>query len=257
MATQPFREGELLLLRRRSAGSLLVRLAPGAQQLEGLGVLDTSGLVGQAPGARLDWAGESYRAFRPNLSDRLTHLRRRAQIVLAKDALELAFLAGVGPGGVVLEAGAGSGALTTVLAYLVGPEGRVVSFDRRPDFLRDARRNVETLGLAERVEFREQDVLASGFGVTGADSIVLDLPEPWSAVAPARDALQPGGGLATYTPTYNQLERTVRAMRDAQFVDVRALELLERELHVGEHGTRPEFEMLGHTGFLAGARRFD
>jgi tRNA (adenine57-N1/adenine58-N1)-methyltransferase len=86
---------------------------------------------------------------------------------------------------------------------------------------------------------------------------VLDLPEPWEVLPSARTALEPGGYTATYTPTYNQLERTVRALRSAGFDDVRAVELLERPIHVGDGGTRPEFEMLGHTGFLASGRKVD
>ncbi len=110
-------------------------------------------------------------------------------------------------------------------------------------------------GLADRVEFRERDVVAAGFDGTGFGSVVLDIPEPWEALKAAREALAPGGYVATYTPTYNQLERTVRSMRELHLAEVRALELLERGLHVGDGGTRPEFEMLGHTGFLAVGRR--
>ena len=201
------------------------------------------------------WAGSPYRVLRPSLSDLLSHLRRRAQIVTPKDAMPLAYLAGVGPGAVVAEAGAGSGALTTVLAYLVGPSGRVHSFDRRKDFLDQARANVRAAGLADRVEFILRDVSTEGFGLSGLDSVVLDLPEPWTVIPSALQALQIGGSAVAYVPTYNQLETTVRAMRAAGLEDTRALEVLERALHVGEGGTRPEFDMLGHTGFLAGGRR--
>jgi tRNA (adenine57-N1/adenine58-N1)-methyltransferase len=87
--------------------------------------------------------------------------------------------------------------------------------------------------------------------------VVLDLAEPWEVLRHTRTALTVGGYVATYTPTYNQLERTVRGLRETGFAEVRAMELIERGIHVGEGGTRPEFEMLGHTGFLAGARKVD
>jgi tRNA (adenine57-N1/adenine58-N1)-methyltransferase catalytic subunit len=163
----------------------------------------------------------------------------------------------VGPGGHVVEAGSGSGALTITLAYAVGPTGRVTSFDRRKDFLASAVANVTRAGLAERVTFRERDVARDGIDVRGVSSVILDLPEPWEVLESARGALAPGGTAATYTPTYNQLERSVRAFREVGFENVRALEILERGLHVGEGGTRPEFDMLGHTGFLAAGRRGD
>ncbi len=129
------------------------------------------------------------------------------------------------------------------------------SFDRRPDFLDQARANVAAAGLSDRVDFALRDVGADGFGLAGLDGVVLDLPEPWNAVPFARDALRVGGSVASYVPTYNQLETTVRAMRSAGLEETRALEVLERSLHVGEGGTRPEFDMLGHTGFLATGRR--
>ena len=184
-------------------------------------------------------------------------IRRGAQIVTAKDAAHLVYIAGVGPGATVAEAGAGSGALTIVLAYSVGPSGRVISYDRRDDFLDAALSNVRRAGLEARVTFRKRDVAEEGLDATDLSSVVLDLPEPWRVLASARSCLVPGGYVATYTPTYNQLERTVRTLQEVGFDEVHAVELLERGMHVGEGGTRPAFEMLGHTGFLASGRKVD
>lgn len=244
-----------MLVRRREGESYLLTMKATAQSVEGVGVIDLSGQIGSLPGGTIEWAGATYRLLRPSLADLLRQLRRRAQIITPKDAQQLLFLAQVGPGLRVAEAGAGSGALTVVLGHAVGPAGRVVSYDRRPDFLEIARRNVTHAGLAERVRFVERDVAAEGFDEAGFDGVVLDLPEPWGALEAARVALVIGGAVATYTPTYNQLERTVRTLRTLGFEEIRSVELLERTLHVGDGGTRPEFDMLGHTAFLTGARR--
>jgi tRNA (adenine57-N1/adenine58-N1)-methyltransferase len=251
----PLREGELVLLRRSERDSVLLRLRDGPQVVEGRGVVDLSAFVGQAAGAEVTWAGARYRLLRPSLSDRVQHLRRKAQIVTPKDAQYLLYLAGIGPGSRVAEAGAGSGALTLILAHAVGDTGRVFSYDRRPEFLEVARRNVTAAGFADRVEFRERDVATSGIDEPELSAVVLDLSEPWAVLESAHSALVLGGYVATYTPTYNQLERTVQRLRSLGFEEVRSLELLERELHVGSGGTRPEFDMLGHTGFLAGGRK--
>jgi tRNA (adenine57-N1/adenine58-N1)-methyltransferase len=194
---------------------------------------------------------------RPSLSDLLTTLHRGAQIVTAKDAAQILLLAGVAPGGRVAEAGSGSGALTLVLASAVGPGGHVLSCDRRPEFLENARSNVARAGWGDRVEFRRRDVALEGWGEDGFTSVVLDLAEPWEVLDASRTSMVSGGYVATYTPTYNQLERTVRRLRDVGFGEVRAVEVIERGIHVGDGGTRPEFEMLGHTGFLASARKVD
>ncbi len=250
-----FVEGEPVLVRRREGDSFILPLRAAPQSVEGVGVIDLSGQIGAVPGGTIEWAGATYRVLRPSLADILRQLRRRAQIITPKDAQQLLFLAQVAPGARVAEAGAGSGALTVVLAHAVGPAGHVVSYDRRADFLEVARRNVAQSGLLDRVRFVERDVAVDGFDESELDGIVLDVPEPWGVLEAARTALAIGGAVATYTPTYNQLERTVRTLRSLGFEEVRSIELLERTLHVGEGGTRPEFDMLGHTAFLTGARR--
>ncbi|MGB6500588.1 MAG: tRNA (adenine-N1)-methyltransferase [Thermoplasmata archaeon] len=250
-----WREGDRAVLKRPGAPPILVAVARGPQRVGDDAVLDVGDQIGRPPGGEIAWLGTKCRLVRPSLADLFQTLRRGPQIVTPKDAAYLGYLAGVFPGARVGEAGAGSGALTIALAYSVGPTGHVTSYDRRAEFLDTARRNIERAGLADRVTFRERDVARDGLDEVSLDGVVLDLPEPWAVVAAVHAALTPGGYVATYTPTYNQLERTVRALRDAGFDDVRALELLERPIHVGDGGTRPEFEMLGHTGFLAAGRR--
>ncbi len=252
-----WKAGDTGVLKRAGHPARLVRLAEGPQPVGEEGVIDLTAQIGRTPGESVVWSGTPFALLRPSLSDLLAGVRRGAQIITPKDAVRLLYLAGVGPGGHVAEAGSGSGALTIALAYAVGPSGHVTSFDRRREFLAAARSNVARSGLGDRVTFRERDVATEGIDVSGLTSIVLDLPEPWAVLAAVRVALARGGFVATYTPTYNQLERTIRALRELAFDEVQALEVLERGLHVGEGGTRPEFEMLGHTGFLASGRKVD
>jgi tRNA (adenine57-N1/adenine58-N1)-methyltransferase catalytic subunit len=255
MTDDRWKEGETVALKAPGAPPLLVTLASGPIRLGHDGVIDLTAQIGISPGEQVAWLGTTYRVVRPSLADLFSTLRRGAQIVTPKDAVHLLFLAGVEPGGRVVEAGSGSGALTIALAHAVGAGGHVTSFDRRRDFLDAARENVARAGLSPRVTFRERDVARDGIDLSGVGSIVLDLPEPWAVLESARAALAFGGYVATYTPTYNQLERTVQAFRAFGYDEVRAVELLERGLHVGDGGTRPAFEMLGHTGFLASGRR--
>jgi len=250
-------EGDAVCLIAPREAPRIVRLARGPQRVGGDSVLDLTEQIGRPVGGEVPWLGATYRAVRPSLSDLLTTLHRGAQIVTAKDAAQILLLAGVAPGGRVAEAGSGSGALTLVLASAVGPGGHVLSCDRRPEFLENARSNVARAGWGDLVEFRRRDVALEGWGEDGFTSVVLDLAEPWEVLDASRTSMVSGGYVATYTPTYNQLERTVRRLRDVGFGEVRAVEVIERGIHVGDGGTRPEFEMLGHTGFLASARKVD
>ncbi len=250
-------EGDTLVLKRQGVPPILVRLSKGPQRIEEYGVLDLTDQIGRPPGGTVTWLDIAYRAVRPSLSDLFGSMHRGAQIVTPKDAAHLVYLAGVAPGGRVAEAGSGSGALTIALAVAVGGAGHVTTYDRRSDFLETARVNVRRAGLEGRVTFVERDVGKDGIDATELTSVLLDLPEPWEVLPSARAALVPGGYVATYTPTYNQLEKAVRGLRTLGFDEVRAVELLERSLHVGDGGTRPDFEMLGHTGFLAAGRKVD
>jgi tRNA (adenine57-N1/adenine58-N1)-methyltransferase catalytic subunit len=250
-------EGDVVALKTRGAPAILLALARGPVRIGERGVIDLTTEIGRAPGGAVTWLGTTYHVLRPSLADLLGSLRRGAQIVTPKDAAQILWLAGLGPGSRVAEAGSGSGALTLALAHAVGPSGHVTSFDRRADFLEAARANVARSGLSDRVTFRERDVVHDGFDLAELAAVVLDLPDPWGALDAARTALAIGGYVVTYTPTYNQLERTVQGMRSTGFDEVRAMELLERGLHVGDGGTRPSFEMLGHTGFLASGRRVE
>ncbi len=257
MAGNPWTEGDIVALKTRGRPAILVALGRGPIRIGDRGVIDLTDQIGRPAGGTVDWLGTTYCVVRPSLADRFGSVRRGAQIVTPKDAASLILLAGVVPGGQVAESGAGSGALTIALASAVGREGHVTSFDRRADFLESARANVDRAGLGDRVTFRERDVARDGIDLTDLDSVVLDLPNPWDVLPSAHAALAVGGYVATYTPTYNQVERTVAALRTARFDEVRALEVIERGIHVADGATRPEFEMLGHTGFLASGRRIE
>jgi tRNA (adenine57-N1/adenine58-N1)-methyltransferase catalytic subunit len=250
-------EGDTVALKARGAPALLVTLARGPTRIGDRGVIDLTAQIGRPPGESIEWLGTTYHVVRPSLADRFERIRRGAQIVTPKDAARLVYLAGVVPGSQVVEAGSGSGALTIALATAVGPTGHVTSFDRRADFLETARANVARAGLADRVAFRERDIARDGIDVSGIDAVVLDVPNPWDVLSSARNALAMGGYAATYTPTYNQLERTIASFRSLGFDEVRALEVIERGIHVSEGATRPEFDLLGHTGFLAAGRRVE
>lgn len=198
--------------------------------------------------------GRSFLVLTPSIRDTVGSLRRQAQIIGPKDASSLVWNCDLKPGDFVVEVGAGSGALTLVLAHAVGQDGRVVTYDMRSDFLDVARANVSVAGLEGRVEFKLGDARA-GVAETDADAFVLDIPDPWEAVEPASRALRLCGHFASFSPNAEQVSRTVAALRAGTFVEIRTLEIIEREIEAHESGTHPSFAPLGHTGYLTFARR--
>ncbi|MBI4416053.1 MAG: tRNA (adenine-N1)-methyltransferase [Euryarchaeota archaeon] len=220
--------------------------------VRGLGVLKAETLRASLGGV-LTIGGQSFFVLRASAKDFADTLERRAQIITPKDAALLLFYADVKPGDTVVEGGSGSGALTIALARAVGEKGRVISYDLREDFLTVAQENVRRAGFADRVEFRLGDVREEMDGP--ADAVVLDILDPWKAVPAAHHALKPSGHFASYSPNMEQVKETVLALRKARFIEVRTVELIEREMEVREQGVRPAFAALGHTGYLTFARK--
>jgi len=204
-------------------------------------------------GRRWSIGGRAYLVLTPSIRDHIGSLRRGPQIVGPKDVGALVWNCDIKAGDRVVEVGSGSGALTLVLAHAVGADGHVVTYDVRSDFLDVARGNVSMAGLGGRVEFKVGDARA-GIAETGADAFVVDIPDPWEAVGTAMKALRPCGHFASYSPNVEQVNRTVAALRAGTFVEIRTVEIIEREIESSESGTHPSFAPLGHTGYLTFAR---
>ena len=245
------KQGETVLL-IDAKGRSVVATAGGGKTSTKLGVIDLERLVGLERGSRLRIGDVELVVLAPSNEDVFHNLERRAQVITPKDAAQILFRASVQPGDTVVEGGSGSGALTIWLARSVGPSGRVYSYDVSEEHQRIASRNVERYGL-QNVLFVLRDVCAS-IDQTDVEAVVLDVPEPWRAVDPVVRALAPGGRMVAFVPTFNQIEQTVRSMRRSLH-DVRAFELIEREVHVGESSARPDGASLGHTGFIAVGRK--
>src|SRR6266516_3899782 len=231
----------------------LVVLDQDIINMPGVGVVRAD-VLSASIGRRWSVGGRSFLVLTPAIRDTVASMRRQAQIIGLKDAATLVWNCDLKAGDFVVEVGAGSGALTLVLAQAVGPDGRVVTYDMRADFLDVARANVSNAGFEGRVEFKLGDA-RSGIAEREADACVLDIPDPWEAIATAKDALKPCGHLASYSPNMEQVSRTAAALRAGPFVEIRTVEIIEREIIAGEAGTHPSFAPLGHTGYLSFARK--
>lgn len=245
--------GDFVLV-RWPKGEALAEVGAERTRVGGLGTFNTSTLVGTAYGDAVTVGAQSVRVLRPSAADFVRLLKRSAQVITLKDAGAILTNCSIGAGAFVVEFGVGSGSLTVVLLHAVGPNGRVLSLDNNPKHIESARSNVQRTPWAGWWELREGEASA-GVGAVGADAVVMDLPEPWAALASAQEALAPCGRLASFSPTINQAERMVIALEEAQFADIRTIEVLERAHAVRKGATRPEFDMLGHTGYLTFARR--
>ncbi|MEU4389679.1 tRNA (adenine-N1)-methyltransferase [Kribbella sp. NPDC023855] len=201
--------------------------------------------------------GVEYLALRPLMADYSVSMPRGAAVIYPKDTAQIVTMADIFPGAKVVEAGAGSGALTTALLRAVGIHGQVISFERREDFAEVARKNVTGFFGAEHPAWRLQvGDLVESLDEQDVDRVVLDMLAPWECVDAVAAALVPGGVFCAYVATTTQLSRVVETLRaHGEFTEPRAWESLVRDWHVEGLAVRPGHRMQGHTAFLVTARR--
>ena len=223
-------------------------------KIKGVGVIDPLTLVGKKYGKQLEIGNKQFWILSPSLQDKLQGLKRRAQIILPRDAAHIIMNCSIESGNKVLEAGIGSGSLTIALANSIAPNGKVISYDNREDFIEHAMKNLKTAKLDKYVATKIRDI-TKGIDEKELDAVILDIPDPWKAVAHAWKGLRPGGYLCSYSPLVSQVEKTVKEIEKHSFIEVKTLENIQREMVVSDRGTRPSFDMLGHTGYLTFARK--
>lgn len=248
------RAGDLAQLVSPTNKSFILRLTPGDELHTHRGILRHDDLIGLTWGSEVfTHLGKTYYLLQPSLSDLLRELKRNTQIMYPKDIGFVLVTLGIGPGVHVVEAGTGSGALTIALAWAVGPQGRVTSYDLRPEMQNLARKNLERLGLLERVTLKLRDI-AEGFDEQDVDALFLDLPNPYDYLQQARQALKPGGHFGTILPTVNQISRLLDAFYQYHYAFVDVCEILLRYYKTVSDRLRPTDRMVAHTGYLVFAR---
>jgi len=275
----PFSPGDQVQLTDPKGRQHLVVLQAGKSFHTHRGSLAHDDLIGSPEGSVVRSSGGTpYVALRPLLADFTLAMTRGAAVIYPKDAAQIVAMADIFPGARVLEAGAGSGALSCWLLRAVGEAGLLVSYERRADFADIARDNVERFFGGAHPAWRLRtgdvaDVLIPGDrgqeGDPGAsvahdagpadepfDRVVLDMVAPWEHTGTAARVLIPGGVICCYVSTVTQLSRTVEAVREqGSFDEPAAWESLARGWHVDGLAVRPDHRMVGHTGFLVTARR--
>lgn len=251
------REGDLAQLVGLTHKHFIFILQGGGDFQSHRGVIKHDDLIGKPWGSQVfSHTGAPFFLLQPSLSDVLNELPRNTQILYPKDIGYILIQMGISEGQTVLEAGTGSGSMTISLATAVGSPGRVVSYEHKPDTQNLARKNLERIGLASRVDFKLRDI-QEGFDETEADAFFLDVQNPYEYISQVRAALKPGGFFGSLMPTYNQVEKVLYALKQNNFAFVEVCELLLRYYKTNPARLRPTDRMVAHTGFLVFARKIE
>ncbi|GAA2069115.1 tRNA (adenine-N1)-methyltransferase [Aeromicrobium halocynthiae] len=253
----PLTEGEWVRLNDAKGRKHNIRLEAGREFSTKKGQIRHDDIIGRPEGIVVTSSLDGdYQVFRPLLHEYVVSMPRGAAIIYPKDAAHVVTMADIFPGARVVEAGAGSGSLTTYLLRAIGPEGALGSYELREDFAETARANVEqatgghpgwTLTVGDVREVMTE---------TEVDRLVLDMVDPWTCVPLAAERLVPGGVVCAYVATTTQLSRFVETLRaEGGFTEPVAWETMQREWHLEGLAVRPDHRMVGHTAFLVTARR--
>jgi tRNA (adenine57-N1/adenine58-N1)-methyltransferase len=254
----PLQAGERVTLTDPKGRRHSVLLAEGGTFHTTKGGVSHDELIGGPEGVVVtSVGGTAYLALRTLLNEFTVTMPRGAAVIYPKDAAQILMTCDVFPGARVVEAGAGSGALTCSLLRAVGPTGQVRSYERRDDFAAQARKNVESFfGAVPPTWDLTVGDLVENLDGADIDRAILDMLAPWECVDALAGRLVPGGVLLAYVATTTQLARMVETLRvHGGFTEPEATETLLRAWHAEGLAVRPRHDMVGHTGFLVSARR--
>jgi tRNA (adenine57-N1/adenine58-N1)-methyltransferase len=221
------------------------------------GVLKHDELIGKPWGSQVfSHMGAPFFLLQPSIADILNDLPRTTQILYPKDIGYLLITMGIAPGHRVIEAGTGSGSMTIAMATAIGSEGQIISYEQKQDTQNLARKNLERVGLDSRVDFKLRDI-KEGFDETDADAFFLDVQNPYDYIPQVRAALKPGGFFGTLLPTFNQVEKTLYALKKNNFAFLEVCEIMLRHYKSDPARIRPTDRMVAHTGYLMFGRKIE
>ena len=245
------KDGDDILLVSERNKRWILKVENGKEFQTHKGIIKFDQIIGNDYGFKLESSmGYIFYVLEPLIYDYIYKSKRSTQIIYPKDAAIITLFSGLHPGSRVIESGIGSGALTIALANIIRPNGKIYAYEIKENYIPIAVKNLKRAGLAEFVEIKNRDANI-GFDEKNVDVIILDLATPWLIIPVAYKALKNSGVLVSYSPTIDQVQKTVYKMNENNnFVDIHTIECLLREWQIAPNRVRPHLRMIGHTGFI-------
>ncbi len=250
------REGDYVVLVDERGKKIIVKTKKDELVHTHNGVIDSNEVIGKNFGGEVKTRlGIKFYILQPTLPDLLKKFRRPTQIIYPKDAGLMIIISGIKSGSKVIECGTGSGSLTAFLAHIVKPEGKVLTFEKREKFAQAALKNLKMANLTEYVELRIQDFVEAEVEKNLFDAGFIDIASPWLVIKKMHEVLKPGKFLFSFSPSLNQVQKTVLTMKEEGFLQIETVECLTRNILVDEKKIRPAGRMIAHTGYITYGRK--
>lgn len=235
--TRSINDGDLVIVYEKYDTMKAVKVCVGSVLENRFGLFKHSDWIGKQFGSKVfSSKGGFVYLLAPTPELWTLVLSHRTQILYIADISFVIMFLELVPGCLVLESGTGSGSLTTSLARAVAPRGHVYTFDFHEQRAVSAREDFEKTGLSNVITVGVRDIQGEGFPdeFSGrADSVFLDLPQPWLAIPSAAKMLKQDGVLCSFSPCIEQVQRASETMRSS-FTDIRTFEILLRTYEVRE-----------------------
>ncbi len=194
--------------------------------------------------------GKDFFVLESQFADLWENMQRGPQLMLPKDIGWILAKTGVNGQSKIVDAGGGSGSLCLSLANVCK---EVIVYEVNREHHRILLKNIAAFGFTN-INVKQEDIY-KGIVETELDLITLDLPEPWKVTLHAENSLKNGGFVVVYCPQINQAKQFIDSVKGTRIKIIETVELLERTWKIEGQIMRPEFEMLGHTGFLTLGRK--
>ncbi len=194
--------------------------------------------------------GTEFFVLEAQFTDLWESMQRGPQVMLPKDIGWIVAKTGINADSKVVDAGGGSGSLCLSLANICK---EIIVYESNAEHQRILLKNIAAFGFTN-IKVKPEDIY-KGIPEKEVDLITLDLPEPWKVTLHAEKALKSGGFIVVYAPQINQAKQFIDSVKGTKIRIMETVELLERKWKIEGPILRPEFEMLGHTGFLVRGRK--
>ena len=251
---------ELIVLRETGGRVYAFSRSGGERRIRGIGRIDPDREIGDLEiGDSIKIGTKSFTRMSPGLHELRSAMKRRAQVITPKDAGFMIAWMGIGQNDRVLEAGFGSGGLAMHIARSLGPGGTLISIERREEHASVGAENMyrcaDVFPGMPTWTLLQRDVVGSSPEISALvdelDAVILDMPEPWTAIPEMSEMLRLGGRIACYCPSPNQMAKSWASLEESGLIVEWGGELMERRWTLTKRGgVRPGNTPIGHTAFL-------
>lgn len=196
--------------------------------------------------------GKEFIIFDSQFIDYYKNIKKTAQTIPLKDIGFIIAETGINSESIVVDSGSGSGGSACFIAKYAK---KVYTYDISEINIEQTKKNIEYFKLTN-IEISKADIY-SEIPIKDVDVILLDVPEPWNALNSVNKSLKIGGFVVAYCPQIIQAQEFVNEANKLGFMNIKSVELIERDWKIEGSIVRPRSLSTIHSGFITIMRKIN